>query len=243
MDWGLIFQVTLAVLGAALMVGGIVAYRGSARTGVRSFAAAGIASGVVMLAIVVMTVPAYSTSDGPRGPVIDLTDGSPPPGSISGVGPGISIGEAFTSNLTEPLESTDSSSGIRVVELAIALGVIVLTVALVVGGVVVYRRTNEAVERRAGAVAVAGGLLILVTIVLAGVVPAAASVMLPLVFIELGLLGAAFWLWMLIDCAINEPNGGNDKLIWVLIILFLQVLGAALYLLARRPQRLALARS
>ena len=69
----------------------------------RSFAAAGIASGVVMPAIVVMTVPAYSTSDGPPGPVIDLTDGSPPPGSISGVGPGISIGEAFTSNLTGPL--------------------------------------------------------------------------------------------------------------------------------------------
>ena len=243
MNWDFIFQMTLAALGVALMVGGIVAYRGSVRTGVRSFAAAGIASGVVMLAIVVMTVPAYSTSDGPPGPVIDLTDGSPPPGSISGVGPGRSIGEAFTSNLTEPLESTDSSSGIGVVELAIALGVIVLTVALVVGSVVVYRRTNEAVERRAGAVVVAGGLLILVTIVLAGVVPAAASVMWPLVFIELGLLGTAFWLWMLIDCAINEPNGGNDKLIWVLIILFLQVLGAALYLLARRPQRLALARS
>ena len=103
MDWGLIFQVTLAVLGVALMVGGIVAYRGSARTGVRSFAAAGIASGVVMLAIVVMAVPAYSTSDGPPGPVIDLTHGSPPPSSISSAGPGISIGEAFTSNLTGPL--------------------------------------------------------------------------------------------------------------------------------------------
>ena len=55
----------MAVLGTALVAGGIVAYRGSVRTGVRSFAAAGIASGVVMLAIVVMTVPAYSTSDGP----------------------------------------------------------------------------------------------------------------------------------------------------------------------------------
>ena len=59
----------MAVLGTALVVGGIVAYRGSVRTGVRSFAAAGIASGVVMLAIVVMTVPAYSTSDGPQVPV------------------------------------------------------------------------------------------------------------------------------------------------------------------------------
>ena len=58
MNWDFIFQVTLAVLGAALMVGGIVAYRGSVRNGVRSFAASGIASGVVMLAIVVMTIPA-----------------------------------------------------------------------------------------------------------------------------------------------------------------------------------------
>ena len=70
-DWGFIFQVTLAAFGAALIVGGIVAYRGSARTGVRSFAAAGIASGVVMLAIVVMTIPAYSISNGPQDPVVE----------------------------------------------------------------------------------------------------------------------------------------------------------------------------
>ena len=52
MDWGFIFQVTLAVLNTALIVGGIVggivAYGGSAATSVRSFTAAGIASGVVM---------------------------------------------------------------------------------------------------------------------------------------------------------------------------------------------------
>ncbi|MCH7482901.1 MAG: hypothetical protein IIC31_08760 [Chloroflexi bacterium] len=66
MDWGFIFQVTLAVLGVALMVGGIVAYRGSVGTGVRSFAAAGIASGVVMLAIVVMTVLRTAPATDPR---------------------------------------------------------------------------------------------------------------------------------------------------------------------------------
>ena len=48
MDWGFIFQVTLAVLNTALIVGGIVAYGGGAGTGVRSFTAAGIASGEVM---------------------------------------------------------------------------------------------------------------------------------------------------------------------------------------------------
>ena len=80
-DWGFIFQVTLAVLGAALIVGGIVAYRGSVRTGVRPFAAAGIAPGVVMLAMVVMTVPGYSTSDGPPDPVVETV------GSASEDGP------------------------------------------------------------------------------------------------------------------------------------------------------------
>ena len=90
MDWGSIFQVTLAVLGTGLIVGGIVAYRGSARTSVRSIAAAGIASGGVMLAIVVATVPAYSTSGGAPGPVIEAVGSATEsgPSDASAVGSG-----------------------------------------------------------------------------------------------------------------------------------------------------------
>ena len=80
MNWDFIFQAALAVLGAALIVGGIVAYRGSARTGVRSLAAAGIASGAVMLAIVAMTVAVSSDGEAPD-PVVE------PAGSASGQGP------------------------------------------------------------------------------------------------------------------------------------------------------------
>ena len=76
MDWGFIFQVTLAVIGAALFFGGNVAYRGSARTGVRSSAVAGIASGVVMLAIVLVTFPAFTTSDASPAPIVQSV-GSP----------------------------------------------------------------------------------------------------------------------------------------------------------------------
>ena len=141
------------------------------------------------------------------------------------------------------VESTDSSFSIRVVALAFALAMFGLSVAVAVGAAVVYRRSNAGIERKAAVVALAGALLIVATLVLAGVVSAPASVMWPLLFIELGLLGTAFWVWMLIDCALNEPTAGNDKLIWVLIILFAQVLGAILYLLVRRPQRLAEARS
>jgi hypothetical protein len=61
-------------------------------------------------------------------------------------------------------------------------------------------------------------------------------------FICLGTLLAigslAFWIWMLIDCIQNEPPEGNDKIIWVLVILLLHGLGALIYYFVRRPQRL-----
>ncbi|MBM4090291.1 MAG: PLDc_N domain-containing protein [Planctomycetes bacterium] len=49
----------------------------------------------------------------------------------------------------------------------------------------------------------------------------------------------AFWIWMLVDCASNEPSTGNDKLIWILVIVLAGLLGALIYLIARRPQRKA----
>ena len=48
-----------------------------------------------------------------------------------------------------------------------------------------------------------------------------------------------FWMRMLVDCATKESSQGNDKLVWVLIILFANVFCAAAYWLVRRPQRLA----
>ena len=60
------------------------------------------------------------------------------------------------------------------------------------------------------------------------------------ILVAAGLLIAAsvFWVWMLIDCLMNEPSEGNDKLIWVLVIMFLHLLGAAIYYFARRPERI-----
>lgn len=54
----------------------------------------------------------------------------------------------------------------------------------------------------------------------------------------LGLLGTVFWVWMLIDCALHEPSEGNDKLVWILVILFAHFIGALIYFLVRRPSRL-----
>jgi heme/copper-type cytochrome/quinol oxidase subunit 2 len=43
---------------------------------------------------------------------------------------------------------------------------------------------------------------------------------------------------MLIDCATKEPSEGNDKLIWIIIIVFTHVLGALVYFVIRRPKRI-----
>lgn len=61
-----------------------------------------------------------------------------------------------------------------------------------------------------------------------------------LMFVMLPLLGLAllvFWLWMLIDCLKNEPSDGNDKIVWVVVIILTNWLGALIYFFVRRPQR------
>jgi hypothetical protein len=54
-----------------------------------------------------------------------------------------------------------------------------------------------------------------------------------------GLVASIFWVWMIIDCATKEPAQGNDKLVWILIIVFTHWIGALIYYLVRRPQRMA----
>ena len=56
---------TLAILGAALIIGGIVGYRGTKRTGVRAFSAAAVAAGLAMWGITLLIIPVSSSSDGP----------------------------------------------------------------------------------------------------------------------------------------------------------------------------------
>jgi len=60
----------------------------------------------------------------------------------------------------------------------------------------------------------------------------------PLMFLAIGLGGTILWIWMIVDCASNEPSEGNEKLIWILIIVFTHLLGALIYLLVRRPKRI-----
>lgn len=56
-------------------------------------------------------------------------------------------------------------------------------------------------------------------------------------FLLIGVLGTVFWIWMLIDAALNEPSEGTDKIVWVLIILFTHFIGALIYFFVRRLNR------
>lgn len=48
----------------------------------------------------------------------------------------------------------------------------------------------------------------------------------------------AFWIWMIVDCALHEPREGNERLIWVIITVFVPYIGALVYYFIRRPERI-----
>lgn len=59
-----------------------------------------------------------------------------------------------------------------------------------------------------------------------------------LIFFVIGILGTIFWIWIIVDCATNEPSEGNDKLIWILVVILAGLIGAAIYYFVRRPERI-----
>ena len=52
--------------------------------------------------------------------------------------------------------------------------------------------------------------------------------------------GTILWVWMIIDCATNEPSEGNEKIVWILVMVFTHLIGSLIYLLIRRPERIRL---
>lgn len=59
-----------------------------------------------------------------------------------------------------------------------------------------------------------------------------------IIWITLLVAGLLFWLWILIDCITKEPKDGNNKLAWLLVIILTNGIGAIIYFLVRRPQRI-----
>jgi hypothetical protein len=60
-----------------------------------------------------------------------------------------------------------------------------------------------------------------------------------LVWIILAIGSLILWIWALIDAIQNPGLNSNERLIWVLVILLTQVLGAIIYLLIGRKRRAA----
>lgn len=54
-----------------------------------------------------------------------------------------------------------------------------------------------------------------------------------------GLVMTALWIFALVDCVTQEPAEGNERLVWLLILIFFNVIGTLIYFLYRRPQRKA----
>ena len=46
----------------------------------------------------------------------------------------------------------------------------------------------------------------------------------------------AFWIWMLIHAITNKGLQTGEKVVWVLVIIFLHALGALIYFLVGRPK-------
>jgi phospholipase D-like protein len=60
------------------------------------------------------------------------------------------------------------------------------------------------------------------------------GILLILFFIALGLLAFVFWIWMLVDAIKNPGLSGTERIVWVLVIVFLHFLGALIYFFAGR---------
>jgi hypothetical protein len=58
-----------------------------------------------------------------------------------------------------------------------------------------------------------------------------------LVWVILAIGSLILWIWALIDAIQNPGLSGNERIVWVLVILLTQVLGAIIYLLIGRKRR------
>ena len=59
----------------------------------------------------------------------------------------------------------------------------------------------------------------------------------------LALVATAFWVYTIVDCVVQPPtrHRGVSKPIWILIVVFIPVLGGVLWLLVGRTRRATLA--
>jgi len=54
----------------------------------------------------------------------------------------------------------------------------------------------------------------------------------------IALAALGFWIWMLVDCLNEETKEGNERLVWVVVIVATKLVGAIVYYFVRRRRRI-----
>ncbi|MCX6893619.1 MAG: PLD nuclease N-terminal domain-containing protein [Verrucomicrobiota bacterium] len=57
-----------------------------------------------------------------------------------------------------------------------------------------------------------------------------------LVMGAISLAAFAFWLWMLVHAVTNKGLSDAEKIVWVLLVIFLPFLGSVIYFFVGRPK-------
>lgn len=112
-------------------------------------------------------------------------------------------------------------------------------IVLIVLGVVWFRRASGWMLRSLAAlVSIVGVTYLTILAVAIGIHREPWTPLLVMVIVAVVLAAFIFWVSVLADCLLNEPNDGMGKLVWVLAIVLTFVIGAAIYHLGRRPRRI-----
>ena len=71
---------------------------------------------------------------------------------------------------------------------------------------------------------------------IAGIISGTFGLMFKLIAGVFSLLVFIFWLWMLIHAITNNGLRDGEKILWVLVIIFLPLLGSIIYFFVGRPK-------
>ena len=71
---------------------------------------------------------------------------------------------------------------------------------------------------------------------IAGIISGVFGLLVLLVGGVLSLACFAFWLWMLVHAITNKGLADGEKIVWVLVVIFLPFLGSILYFFIGRPK-------
>ncbi len=71
---------------------------------------------------------------------------------------------------------------------------------------------------------------------IAGIIAGTFKLLWLLITLVIGVASVAFWLWMLIHAIGNKALSDGERIVWVLVIIFLPFLGSVLYFFIGKPK-------